>query len=79
MAAQEETNDSEEVEQKCSLKAKILSSLKTELAKMELAEKNRADLTKTVQGTEMLTRSRANTAHLEARSRKRLLDIKNFL
>ncbi|CAG5105241.1 Oidioi.mRNA.OKI2018_I69.chr1.g1953.t2.cds [Oikopleura dioica] len=49
LAAQEETNDSEEVEQKCSLKAKILSSLKTELAKMELAEKNRADLTKTVQ------------------------------
>jgi hypothetical protein len=50
LAAQEASEGESEVEQKCCIKPKILSSLKTELAKMELAEKNRADLTKTVQG-----------------------------
>jgi len=49
LAAQEASEGESEVEQKCCIKPKILSSLKTELAKMELAEKNRADLTKTVQ------------------------------
>ena len=54
MAAQEAENGDNEVEQKFALKAKILNSLKTELAKMELAEKNRADLTKTVEGNFMI-------------------------